>query len=138
MQFSVFTDGGSRGNPGPSGFGVVVVDSNKNIIAKLKKYLGTKTNNEAEYLALVEALRWLNENISNYPIDSVTFYADSQLMVRQMQGIYKVKSGNIAPLFSEAQKLLSALHLSYQFIDIPREKNSLADSLANEAMDKRQ
>jgi ribonuclease HI len=137
MKVSVFTDGGSRGNPGHSGFGVVIYDDSKQIIAKLSKYIGIRTNNEAEYSALVEALFWLRDNSSLHSITAVTFYADSQLMIRQLQGRYKVKAENIKPLFNQAKSLLDSLNLTYQFSDIPREQNSLADELANQAMDRK-
>lgn len=137
MRILVYTDGGSRGNPGPSGFGVVIYDETKHILAKLSKFLGTKTNNEAEYLALLEALSWLQANASKLAVDSVIFYSDSQLLVRQMQGHYKVKAANIKPLVTQARDILSSLSISYQFTDIPREKNALADELANQAMDRR-
>lgn len=137
MKVSVFTDGGSRGNPGHSGFGVVIYDEKKQVVAKLSKYIGIKTNNEAEYSALVDALSWLRDNSTLHSISSVTFYSDSQLMVRQLQGKYKVKAENIKPLFNQAKSLLDSLNLTYQFNDIPREQNSLADELANQAMDRK-
>ena len=137
MKVSVFTDGGSRGNPGPSGFGVVIYDENKKVFAQISKFIGTATNNEAEYSALVEALSWLRDNATLHSITAVTFYSDSQLLVRQMQGKYKVKAPNIRPLFEQAKTLLDSLNLAYQFNDIPREQNSLADELANQAMDRK-
>lgn len=142
MKVSVYTDGGSRGNPGPSGFGVVIQEEDldsepSRIIAKLSKYIGVGTNNEAEYYALIEALYWLRDNLEIHHITDVTFYADSQLMVRQLQGKYKVKAENIRPLFTTATAVLQDLKINYQFSDIPREQNSLADQLANEAMDRK-
>lgn len=137
MKVSVFTDGGSRGNPGHSGFGVAIYDENKQIIAKLSKYIGIHTNNEAEYSALVDALFWLRDNSALHSITAVTFYADSQLMIRQLQGRYRVKAENIKPLFNQAKSLLDSLNLTYRFHDIPREQNSLADELANQAMDRK-
>ena len=137
MKVSVFTDGGSRGNPGPSGFGVVIYTENKKILAQISRFIGTATNNEAEYSALVKALSWLRDNITINSITHVTFHSDSQLLVRQMQGKYKVKAPNIRPLFAKATKLLTDLNIDYQFKDIPREDNSLADELANQAMDRK-
>lgn len=137
MKVSVFTDGGSRGNPGPSGFGVVIHGEQGEIIAKLSKYIGVGTNNEAEYYALIEALYWLRDNKTIHSISEATFYADSQLMVRQLQGKYKVKAPNIRPLFTTATALLQDLKIDYKFSDIPREQNSLADELANIAMDRK-
>lgn len=137
MEISVYTDGGSRGNPGPSGFGVVIYDNQqpRQTIAQLSKFVGIKTNNEAEYLALVEAITWIRDNQANFNITEVNFYSDSQLLVRQMQGKYKVKAPTITPLYSLAKSLLDNSGYSYKFHEILREYNSLADSLANNAMD---
>ena len=137
MKLSVYTDGGSRGNPGPSGFGIVVYDDNKNIITKISKYIGIRTNNEAEYSALISALSWLLDNKDVYQITDVIFYADSQLLIRQMQGKYKVKAVNIKPLYLEATKLLQNLNISFKFHDVRRELNAEADALANLAMDRK-
>jgi probable phosphoglycerate mutase len=101
MQISIYTDGGARGNPGISGYGLVVLDQQQNSLYQQSKFLGVKTNNEAEYLGLIGALTWLKDNQSN--IDSVNFYSDSQLMVRQITGLYKVKSPNLKPLFDTAK-----------------------------------
>jgi ribonuclease HI len=137
MKVSVFTDGGSRGNPGPSGFGVVINVEQGETIAKISKYIGMGTNNEAEYYALIEALYWLRDNKTIHNITDATFYADSQLMVRQLQGKYKVRAPNIHPLFTTATALLQDLKINYKFSDIPREQNSQADELANIAMDRK-
>ena len=133
MKLSVYTDGGSRGNPGISGFGVAILDDTGQVIAKLSKFIGIKTNNEAEYSALIEALTWLNK--AKFSIDYVNFYSDSQLMVRQVQGKYQVKADNIKPLIAAVRSLLTQLDISYQFNEILRDKNKLADELANHAMD---
>jgi len=137
MKVSIYTDGGSRGNPGPSGFGVAVYDDSKKVIAQISKFVGIKTNNEAEYLAFLDAILWVKDNLNNYEISSLDFYSDSQLLVRQMQGKYKVKAPTILPLYREAVSLLSKINISYNFHEIPRELNSLADSLANRAMDQK-
>lgn len=137
MKISVYTDGGSRGNPGPSGFGVVIYDDKKNILDQISKFIGIKTNNEAEYLALIESLYWLDSHQDSLDISHVDFYSDSQLLVRQLQGVYKVKAVNIRPLHQTATKLLSQLKLTYTFHDILRDSNELADSLANKAMDQK-
>lgn len=137
MKVSIYTDGGSRGNPGPSGFGVAVYDESGKVISQISKFIGVKTNNEAEYSALLDALIWVKENLSNYDISSLNFYSDSQLMVRQIEGRYKVKAPTIVPLYRQVISLLQDINLPYKFSDIPREQNSLADSLANQAMDRR-
>jgi probable phosphoglycerate mutase len=135
MQISVYTDGGSRGNPGISGFGVAVLDQSGRVIYKISKFLGVKTNNEAEYLALLEALSWIRDHQTEF--STVKFYADSQLLVRQVNGKYKVKAANIKPLYQLALSLISDIHIPCTFHEILRDQNSLADSLANLAMDRK-
>ncbi|MFA5532706.1 MAG: ribonuclease HI family protein [Candidatus Shapirobacteria bacterium] len=138
MEINIYTDGGSRGNPGPSGYGLVVYDNLKKVIYQESKFLGVKTNNEAEYLALLASLDWVKKNQEMYQINKVNFFADSQLLVRQLQGKYKVKAPNLKDLFIKSQQLLNQINLDYQFNDIRRELNTLADKLANQAMDRRQ
>jgi ribonuclease HI len=135
MQISIYTDGGSRGNPGISGFGVVVLNESNQVIHKISKFIGIKTNNEAEYSALLEALVWVRDHQGEF--SSVKFFADSQLLIRQINGHYKVKAANIKPLYQLALSTLAEIHLPCTFHEILREKNSLADSLANLAMDHR-
>lgn len=137
MKINVFTDGGARGNPGTAGFGVVIYGENKKIIFQQAKHIGIKTNNEAEYLALLSALEWIKDNKNNFNISQIDFHSDSQLMVRQIQGVYKVKAGNLLPLFNQAKHLLPLINLPCKFIDVRREYNKLADSLANQAMDQK-
>lgn len=133
MKVSIYTDGGSRGNPGPSGFGVAVYDDQGKIVDQLSKFIGIKTNNEAEYYALIEALTWLRDHQSAY--SGASFYSDSQLLVRQVTLRYKVKADHIKPLHQQIIHLISEINISVSFHEIPREKNELADSLANQAMD---
>lgn len=131
----IFTDGGSRGNPGPAGAGAVVKIMEKE--KSFKKFLGkTKTNNEAEYEALILALKKVKLLIGKERAkkSSLLCHSDSELMVRQLNHQYKIKEENIQKLFLEIWNL--ALDFGkIQFIHIPREKNSQADKLANEAMD---
>lgn len=135
MKISIYTDGGARGNPGISGYGVVVYDQSKQIIYSESKFLGIKTNNEAEYMAQVAALTWLKDNVEKLSIDEVDFYSDSQLMVRQMQGIYKVKAGNLLELYNVAKTIVNSFSFKTKYHDIRREFNKAADELANQAMD---
>ena len=137
MQINVYTDGGSRGNPGHSGYGLVIYDDNQKILFKESKYLGIKTNNEAEYSGLVGALTWLNKNQQSFDLSQINFYADSQLMIRQMQGLYKVKADNLKPLFQQAKEIINTISAPIYFKDVRRELNELADELANEAMDRK-
>lgn len=135
MEISVYTDGGSRGNPGPAGYGLVIYDQHQQIIHQNQQYLGIKTNNEAEYSGLLAALTWVVANQDKLNIQKVIFHSDSELLVRQLTGQYKVKSVNIKPLFAQAQVLLSQLQVPVSFHHLYRESNTLADSLANAAMD---
>lgn len=137
MKIKIFTDGGSRGNPGIAGFGVVIFDDKNTVIFKNSGYLGIKTNNEAEYGGLINAMEWLKENQLKLNIDEVEFNADSELMIKQMQGVYKVKAGNLRDLNKQARELLMHIKSKISYNAIRREYNSMADELANEAMDKK-
>jgi probable phosphoglycerate mutase len=128
-----YIDGGSRGNPGIAGYGVDVQDEGGAPVASLSENLGIRTNNFAEYSALIGALRYALAN----GYEGLRAYADSELMVRQINGVYKVKSPDLQPLFREAKALISKLK-SFSIHHIPREQNREADRLANLAMDGRQ
>ena len=125
-----YIDGGSRGNPGVAGYGVHVQDEGGVTVASLSENLGIRTNNFAEYSALIGALRYALAN----EYDGMRAYADSELMVRQINGVYKVKSPDLQPLFREAKALISKLK-SFSIDHVPREQNREADRLANLAMD---
>ena len=135
MDLSIHTDGGSRGNPGHSGYGFVVLDNQNNIVHQGSQYLGIKTNNEAEYQGLLAALTWLKTYSSSTQVTKVTVYMDSQLIVRQIQGFYKVKADNLKPIFTQIQSLLSSFPFLVSLSHVTRDKNTLADKLANLAMD---
>jgi ribonuclease HI len=137
MKLKIYTDGGSRGNPGNSGFGIVVVDENNQKIWENCKNLGIKTNNEAEYGGLIFALNWVKDNEDKLEIDQVEILADSELMIKQMQGIYKVKAINLKDLNKEAREFVLNVKAKIVFKSIRREFNSEADALANKAMDDR-
>ena len=124
----VFTDGASRGNPGESGVGVLIID-NDGKKTELKKYLGKKTNNQAEYSALILAL----ENLSHLKGSEIIIQTDSQLMANQMNGSWRVKDEGLKSLFSKAKKL-SQEYKSLTIAYIPRTQNKEADRLANEAI----
>jgi ribonuclease HI len=124
----LFSDGASRGNPGPAAAGVVL-KSGGTIIFETGRYLGLRTNNQAEYLALILAL----ETALRYKPSKVCCYLDSELVVRQIQGRYKVKDPILQKLFARAQKLLSSFP-AVTFEHVPREENRLADKLANQAI----
>jgi ribonuclease HI len=125
------TDGGARGNPGPAGYGVVIHDSKGNRVAGLSKYLGQQTNNVAEYQALIGALEYAIENQHR----ALKVVSDSELLVRQIKGIYKVKEPTLRDLHARATELISRLEW-FQIEHVLRGHNREADQLANEAMDK--
>lgn len=136
MILSIYTDGGARGNPGPSGAGIVVFNQDQ-IIFQQSQYLGTKTNNEAEYIALINALNWLLAQKEILDITKVNFFLDSQLIVRQVQGIYKVKAPHLKEYYQKVQYLIKLIDIPLQFQNISRNQNTVADQLANDAMDRK-
>ena len=129
--FTAHCDGGSRGNPGPSGYGAVVEDAKGRTVAELNEFLGIQTNNFAEYSGLLAVLRWAIENGAR----RLRVVSDSELMVKQMQGKYSVKSPVLLPLFTEAKKLARRIE-SFEMRHTLRGGNKEADRLANEAMDR--
>jgi ribonuclease HI len=124
-------DGGARGNPGPAGYGVAVNDGSGHLVAELSEYLGHQTNNYAEYQGLLAALRYAAEN----QIKALKVISDSELMVRQMKGIYKVRHPELRKLYEQAQQLVRRLE-HFEILHALREHNQTADRLANQAMDK--
>ena len=124
-------DGGSRGNPGPAGFGVRVEDAYGHLLAEISESIGVATNNVAEYSGLLAALRHAIEHGAS----SVLVRSDSELLVKQMRGEYRVKHANLKPLFEQARRLASRIG-PVRFEHIRREFNVEADRLANEAMDR--
>jgi len=123
-------DGGSRGNPGPAAYGVVVRDARGEIVARLKKYIGNNTNNVAEYFGLIAALDYAQ----NHGIRGLRIESDSELMVKQMRGQYKVKSAELKPLFERAKKMSQTFE-SFRISHVYREQNKEADALVNQALD---
>ena len=123
-------DGGSRGNPGPAAYGVVVRDGKGEIVARLKKYIGHNTNNVAEYFGLIAALDYAQ----THGVRALCVESDSELMVKQMRGQYKVKSEDLKPLFERARKMSQGLE-HFRIEHVYREQNREADALANQALD---
>ncbi len=126
------TDGASRGNPGHAAAGIVIETPDGEIVAHGKLYLGVMTNNQAEYRALILGLK----SVARYHPALVRVYMDSDLVVKQMRGVYKVRHPDLEPLWREARQLVSALP-AVTFDQTPRAQNALADRLANEALDER-
>lgn len=141
-QLAVFADGGARGNPGPAAIGFVIRDSSGKIIHQQGKYIGKATNNVAEYQAVIEALKWIKSSIPalpagrQYPVSSIQFFLDSKLIVNQLNGLFKVKEIKMRNLIIKVRQLEREAGGNVSYQTIPREKNSLADSLVNRAIDK--
>jgi len=129
----VYTDGASRGNPGPASIGIVFKNENNEIVWEQFKEIGKKTNNEAEYEALIYAMKHVNRH---HP-DKIQFYSDSELMISQMNGKYAIKEPKIQKLFLQAWNKKISLNKKIEFISIPREQNKEADKLANKALDQK-
>lgn len=129
----LFVDGASRNNPGPAGAGIHMTNGD-NTLFKNGYYLGTKTNNQAEYLALLIALLIVKNKFGNEKV-SLKIFSDSELLVRQINGTYSVKNADIAKIKALIDKILK--DISYAVTHVVREKNKIADKLANEGIDKK-
>jgi len=132
-KITIFTDGGARGNPGPAGIGVVIngLSAGKQVFGE---FIGNTTNNEAEYRALITALQKIIELSGEDKIEKIDCYADSELMVKQLNGQYKVKDSNLRGLFLEVSKLKLKIKASIVFHHIKRAKNAEADAIYNEVL----
>lgn len=132
----VHTDGGSRGNPGPAACGFVI-EKNGTEIFKGAKYLGKVTNNFAEYSGVIVALEWLlssNENLVN--VTSIIFILDSELVVRQLTGVYRIKEQTLQKLSAEVKNLIEKIDVKIDFKNVLRNDNKEADRLLNEELDR--
>lgn len=125
-----YTDGASRGNPGDAGIGVAFLDEDGNILKEISDYIGQTTNNIAEYTALVTALKAASE----MECDEIEIISDSELMVKQINGEYKVKNEGLKPLYKKALELLQNFKF-YTIRHVRREFNKKADELANQGID---
>jgi len=135
MQYTIHADGGSRGNPGPAGAGAVIRDALGMTVGGVSEFLGTRTNNYAEYEAVILAFEMLKKITRQKAGQTdVTVKMDSELVVKQMKGIYKVKHPTMKEQSAKLKQAAGAFK-SVTFIHVPREQNSDADALANEAMD---
>lgn len=132
MNLQIYTDGGARGNPGPAGIGVVIKDlATGETVEELSSYLGETTNNQAEYQAAILGLKRAVE----LGAQSVELIADSELLIRQCTGIYKVKNADLAKRFLELKNFETQLGGRVKYRHVKREHNKRADALANQAMD---
>jgi ribonuclease HI/probable phosphoglycerate mutase len=127
---SLFTDGACRGNPGNGGAGAVLVGENGAVVSTTKQFLGHCTNNIAEYRALILGL----EEALGCGAKAVSIYLDSELLVRQIQGVYRVKNPVLKPLMADIRTLLDRFE-TWRVAHVPRSENTMADRLANEAID---
>ena len=129
-RLSLFTDGACRGNPGNGGAGAVLVGQNGEVVSTAKRFLGHCTNNIAEYQALILGL----EEALRRGSTAISIYLDSELIVRQIQGVYRVKNPTLKPLMADVRALLDRFD-TWQVAHVPRSENAVADQLANEAID---
>ncbi len=128
-KIEIYVDGGSRGNPGPSGVGVVILDASGKRLKEISKYIGEATNNIAEYNALLYGL----EEALMLRIDEIVVNLDSELVAKQLTGDYRVKDPGLKPLFERAMNMLKSFK-SFEIRHIEREKNKEADKLVNRAI----
>ena len=135
MTLKIFTDGGARGNPGRAGLGAVFINAEDNqVIYDESRYLGVATNNEAEYEAIILALKYLQANLPA-SVEKLEFVLDSKLVVEQLNKYWKIKEPRMKVLAQKAWELLASLNLPYSITHVKRELNSAADALVNQALD---
>lgn len=131
-KLQVFSDGAARGNPGPAGAGAVIYAADGRIVEKLGRYLGRRTNNQAEYEGLILGL----ERALELGGRELEVFADSELLVRQLRGEYRVRNAGLLPLWQKARELLERFD-RVRLVHVPREKNLEADEMSNRAIDER-
>jgi ribonuclease HI len=134
-KLKIYTDGGARGNPGPAGIGVFVINQQQQQVFSESKFIGTATNNEAEYKAFLASLEWLKTYIKSTSIDGVEWFLDSKLVVEQVNQNWKIKEKRLLELAQQAWKVLSLLNCKFKISHVKREQNKQADALVNEALD---
>jgi ribonuclease HI len=131
MKLKIYTDGGSRGNPGPAGIGVIIKDEKGKILKKISKSVGILTNNQAEYFAIIEALK----EAKKLNVSEIDCYLDSELLVKQLNRKYKIRDRKLSLLFIKVWNLIQNFK-KVNFYYLPRIKNKEADKLVNLALDK--
>ena len=133
LEADLYFDGGSRGNPGPSGVGVCIINTNRQTtIAETSVFLGKTTNNAAEYMGLIHGLQLAQQ----HGVTRINIYSDSMLVVNHLKGIYHVRNSRLKPLYDRAIDLLKLFGDGHTIDHIPRAKNTRADELSNEAMNR--
>lgn len=134
-KIKVYTDGASRGNPGLAAIGIVIQNESGKEIQTYKKFIGESTNNVAEYTALVQGAKLLK--VLTEPFNEINFFCDSELVVKQITGKYKIKHKDMVRLSLDFWNEIKSLNKKFSITHIPREENKKADSLANEALDEK-
>lgn len=134
MQVTIYTDGGSRGNPGEAAIGVVVT-ADAEVLFETGETIGVATNNEAEYQAILRSLTWLQEKHAELNIAHVAWKLDSKLVVEQLNKNWKIKEPRMREYAHQAWQVLSTLPFTYTIAHIPRAENAAADALVNQALD---
>ncbi|MBK8550524.1 MAG: ribonuclease HI family protein [Ignavibacteria bacterium] len=129
----VYTDGASRGNPGSAAIGIVIKDESGKEIQTYKKFIGKSTNNVAEYSALIQGAKLIKELAETF--DEIDFFCDSELVVKQIKGVYKIKHKDMIKLSLDFWNEIKSMNKKFSITHIPREENKTADRLANEALD---
>ncbi|MDP1678433.1 MAG: ribonuclease HI family protein [Bacteroidota bacterium] len=137
MKLIAYTDGASRGNPGEAAIGIVIKNEHNTTVETYKQYLGTATNNVAEYTALLRCIEIIT-NSETLHCSELVVHTDSELMARQMNGEYKVKDAGLKILFQKVKSVLTKARFKFSIRHIPRSLNKEADALANEAIDTKQ
>lgn len=133
---NIFTDGGSRGNPGPSAIGIYVADGKNKKIAGFGRAIGLVTNNAAEYKAVIAALDWVIENKKAFSSQAkIYFFLDSKLAYSQIVGLFKIKNSDLRSLLFEVRDREAQIDQPIYYKHIPREQNTKADALVNQALD---
>ena len=134
MSLVINTDGASRGNPGPASIGFIIKTDSGVILHQEGKAIGEATNNVAEYTAVFKALEYVKKYLSKKPINGISFFLDSMLVVEQLSGRYKIKNNHLKSIFDQVKSLELELG-KITYTHVPREQNFIADRLANKALD---
>jgi ribonuclease HI len=131
----IHTDGGSRGNPGPAAC-AFIAESEGKVLEKKSRYLDIATNNTAEYQAVILAFEWLIENRKKFEFNNIVFLLDSELVIKQLSGVYKIKKTELRTFNLQIRNYMSNIETNIKFKHVPREQNKIADYLVNQELDK--
>jgi ribonuclease HI len=133
MKLIIFTDGASRGNPGPASYGFTISDDSGKLVYEEGKYIGTTTNNVAEYTAVLEAFKYVKSHFAGKSVE-INMFADSKLVAEQLSGKWRIKNHGLIHIFQQIKVIEMELG-SVTYTHVYREKNTVADGLANQALD---